>query len=183
MNGLWLGLALAALSQAGEGKMPAKGYERMELSQAGARCEVPAGWERTGGGAGDEREKIFGAVVTAPRKEAGPASSLSVEYYAPDNAYFPSAAQFLAHQSSTSGAGKPLPAKVRGRKARRWTRMTMEVFPPNTVTALAFEVKTETFLLEAATGFYVLSLRAPSKEFAGRRKAFQRLLDTFEGRR
>ncbi|MEK7859425.1 MAG: hypothetical protein AAB320_09820 [Elusimicrobiota bacterium] len=183
MTAAFLAMALAALLQAGEGKMPAKGYARLELPEAGAKCEVPAGWERSGGGESDERERIFGAVLTAPRKQPGPAASLSVEYYAPDNAYFPSAALYLAHQGAAPGAGKPAPAKVRGRKARRWTRATTEVFPPNMVTARAVEVKTETFLLEAATGFYVLSLRAPSAEFPERRKAFQRLLDTFDGRR
>ena len=163
--------------------MPAKGFERLDLPEAGAKCEVPAGWEKTGGGEEDRRERIFGVVLAAPRAAPGPGASVSIEYYAPDNAYFSSAAQFLDHQASAPGAGKPAPAKVRGRKAQRWQRSSTEVFPPNTVTGRRVEMRTETVLLEAATGFYVLSVKAPAPEFVQRRKAFQRVLDTFDPRR
>lgn len=186
MRLLILTLALAAGPAEAKDMSVPKGFELLELKDGRFRAQVPA-WEKSRDKAEDKRQKIHGVTLAAPAEDEGPRVSIELEHYAPGNPHFKDAEAYLAQQTAPSEfkvrgrlVGKPAPIKVGKSKARHWFRESMQTLPPDSPQGKTFEMKSEVVLIGAEAGFYVLTYTAPKKRFLKSRKAFQRVLVTFE---
>ena len=148
--------------------------EALELKEGRFRCAVPP-WARGRDEGVDRREGVYGVVLTGPAAAEGPRPSLSIEFYAPGNALFKGAEDYAARRRPP---GRPRRLKVAGRPARRWTRAASVPARPGGLVVEPVELRTDTVLIEAAGGFYLLAYEAPAKGFSS--AILERALQTFE---
>jgi len=149
---------------------------------AGAPFEAraPKGWRSAATEAG--------LVMTGPAGEAGLRPLISLRWYAPGDRYFPDLESFVRRQTEPGPFKSTTPAAVSavlvaGRKATRIERQGSEFVPPRAVGSKEIAVRERAVAVPAASGFYVLSVRAPRSADKAAAKAFDAVLASFKPRR
>ncbi|MBI4423007.1 MAG: hypothetical protein HY554_04740 [Elusimicrobia bacterium] len=146
-------------------------------------CELPAGWAV----APDVQRarKIQGVVARGPATPGG-AALLAVDFYERGNEEFADAETFVERQGedplqgiSGDAAAKVERMRWKGRKARRVSRERVVSLEPKALESKRVMRREELVVWQHARGIFVLPLSAPTAEFAARRAAFERLLETF----
>jgi hypothetical protein len=182
---LFLSLACPAFS-APAAKAGDATFHQFTLKKAGFRCEIPA-WEERNDPEADESQKVFGVFLVGPRPPVGPVPSISIDFYAPGNAFFPSAKAYL--QNERKQREVPLEdewvspffeIKVAGKKATSWSRTYKQPAALLSSNHEPVPMRDEQVLLQAASGFSLLAYTATVEQSNKYRKDFQHVLDTFQ---
>lgn len=172
-----LGLVLALL--AGAAQAVVLSSIRYPIPEARYSISVPRGWQPKRDVREDKRSKVYGVLLVGPRADAGVASKISVDFYAPGNTLFPDADAFLKRSHSDgvvplSGekTGPIVPAILAGLRGRKFQRKTSEFTPPDSPAARETRITEDTFVAPARGGFFVLTYSAPDALYARGLKSF-----------
>lgn len=161
-------------------------YVKYRLEEGYFECEVPDKWIALRDKDDDKRVRVYGMNLVPTHSQQGPKPFMRVDYYAPDNHYFPSAEDYLKRQFEPPFFKLPgnrisevREAVVNGGKARQFTRDTIEYWPPHSMNTGKIAMHEEYIVLEAKEGFFVLAYGAPDNQFTSYRPDYQHILDTF----
>lgn len=173
-------LLLALPAWAAPKRAPAAKTREARLEPAKLRTEVPASWPLTQDGAAPG-SLTPALTALGPEGTDGVRTRIGLRWYGPGNRYFKDAAAYLARQTDAG----PIPvagektgpveeARLMGRPAKRLTRETFEVVPPQSHEGRSVPVKEELLVADHDGGFLVLELRASAADFEKARPALER---------
>lgn len=172
-------LILPASASGAQKQPPKEKSQELVLESAGLRTAVPAAWQVTGGPAAGRKTQARSAL--GPESADGVRARLGMRWYGPDNKYFKDAAAYLARQTEAGPiavagekTGALEDAKLLGRPAKRLSRSTFEVVPPESLEGRSVPVKEELLVADYRGGFVVLELRASAADFDGLRPVLER---------
>jgi hypothetical protein len=178
--------ALAGEPQDVTGTGGRKEYVKVRLEEGCFACEVPKGWMDIRDKREDHRVRVYGMFFVLKGSHAGVPPHVRVDYYAPDNAYFPSADHYIKRQYEPPLLKSPdkkisdiEETIVNGSKARRFVRDKFAYWPPHSMKTKETAVREEHTVLTAREGFFLIEYDSPQDEFALYRSDYQHILDTF----
>lgn len=149
-------------------------------------CSVPAEWRRIPDSREDARSNVTGVLVEGPADPDGVRPTISVMYYGPGNPVADDADGFLKRQFRPGRIKLPedetspvSETSLSGRKARRFTRDAVELFPPEALDAKKVPMRRETVVVGHEAGFFLLQFSCPRSSAKALRPVFQKVLDSF----
>lgn len=150
------------------------------------RCELPTSWRLTRDKHEEERTHCYGFFLVGPRQATPLPPTISVRYFAPDNAYFRDAEHYLKRQLEPGliqlageTTSPPQPALLDAREATTFIRDTYDFIHPESIDAEKIPLREEYYVLPYKGGFVVVIYKAPFASYDYWRPALKRLVDTF----
>lgn len=172
-------LALPAYAAGPQKPAPKEKTQELVLESAGLRTLAPGSWELTGGPAAGRNTQARSAL--GPESADGVRARLGLRWYGPGNRYFKDAAAYLARQTEAgpvSVAGEktgPIEdAVLMGKPAKRFSRSTFEVVPPESLEGRSVPVQETLLVADYGGGFVVMELRGSAAEFGKIQPVFDR---------
>lgn len=180
-------ILIAAMCFAFPARAGSQVYSAFTLKEGRFSCQIPSNWSSRREAGLEQKEKAFGVFLTGPRSSEGASTQIEVRYYAPGNAVFPKADDFMSANLKPSviprkGEKPPVVEKavVAGLPAKRFTRKSFQYIPPDSMDTREIPISEEVVLIEAKDGFYTLSYSAPTSLDAAQRLVFQKVLNSFK---
>ncbi|MBI5209710.1 MAG: hypothetical protein HY927_07060 [Elusimicrobia bacterium] len=178
-----LAAALLAFSPwawgAAPGRKPAAPEEAV-VSNPSFEFRLPKGWRPAPTEDGS-------ALVLGQAASDGASTFVSVSHFPEGGGEYKDAAAYLARyqgprpvKAASTKTGPVKACRVGRRPAKGFTEDSVEFIPPRSTDTKKVPVREEHVVLEHGRGFYVLVFHASSADFAKRRPAFQRILDSFQ---
>lgn len=183
----WTPAPLNAAPQASSAPAAAPAPSSAEYSLPAGRFAFtpPAGWSASRDPREDDRQKVYGVLLSGPRGADGVLSTISIAYYSPGNSLFKGGADEFLKRNLGSDARFVQPAGettspvkksvLGGLPARRFSRRSHEYLPPDRTDSKEVAVVEEIEVAEATTGFYVLEFKSSAKLAAKLKPAYARV--------